>query len=198
MMYYRSVLLLVLPAWWLLSGCGPEPGLTQHQSRVIRASDPDQVLLTAAKVLRREFGRVHVDVEGRTIETEPVEFSTTRESGTARDLYRGRSRMRRVARLSVGRRGEDSVARLRIDIERQDTTRTLSMQPPTGRMSDSPAYTPIERDAATTERQNTVWTRVRRDRRMERALLQELGEHFGSPAAESAAEEAAPKQLAED
>ena len=186
MMDRGVVLILLLPVLLLPVGCGPQSELARQQSRVIQVDDPDQILLAATKVLRREFRRMHVDTENRIIETEPVEFSTTRSSGTARDLYRGRSRMRRIAHFSVGRRGQSSVARLRIDVERQDTDRVLTMQPPTQRVSDSPAYTPIERDAATTERQNTVWTRVRRDRRMERELLQELSEQFTLPAAEEA------------
>lgn len=190
MMNRGVVLILLLPVLLLLVGCGLQSELARQQSRVIQVADPDQVLLAAAKVLRREFRRMKVDTENRTIETEPVEFSTTRASGTARDLYRGRSRMRRVARFSVGRRGRTSVARLRIDVERQDTVRVLTMQPPTQRVSDSPAYTPIERDAATTERQNTVWTHVRRDRRMERELLQELSERFAPPTVEAADAEA--------
>jgi hypothetical protein len=139
------------------------------------------VLTAASAILRREFGRVTIDREAHTIVSQPVEFRTTRDSGTARDLYRGRSTMRRIAQFSLGRRGGSTVARLRIDIERRDTARTLSAQPPTGRISDSHAQTPIERDAATTERQNTVWSRVRRDRKLERLLLEELRERFVTP-----------------
>ena len=189
----RIAVLLVLPLVITLSGCGRELEMTQQQSRVVAATDADQVLLVAADILRREFGRVRVDRVAGVVESAPVEFNTTRESGTARDLYRGRSTMRRAACLSVGERGGAVVARLRIDIERQDTARALA-QPPTQRVSDQPAYTPIERDAATTERQNTLWTKVRRDRRLERALLEELCEEFAPPAAE----EAAPAQPAEN
>ena len=182
--------LLVLPTLLVLSGCSQRSGLTGQQARVIQASDADEVLAAAATLLRREFGRVHIDAEDRTIVTEPAAYDTTRESGTARDLYRGRSTMRRVAHFSVEKRGDATIARLRIDIERQDTERMRGFQPETTRISDSPAYTPIDRDAATTERQNTVWSFVRRDQRLERSLLAELQERFAPPAAaETAAEQ---------
>ena len=86
--------------------------------------------------------------------------------------------MGRIAHFAVAERGEDTVARLRIDIERQDTTRQEAFQPDRHRISDAPGQTAIERDAATTTRQNTVWTFVKRDRRLERTLLAELEEQF--------------------
>ena len=42
--------------------------------------------------------------------------------------------------------------------------------------SDSPASTPIEREAATTDRQNTVWETIHRDRSSERRILAIIGE----------------------
>ena len=189
---------LVLPALLALSGCSQRSELTGQQARVIEASDEDAVLAAATTLLRREFGRVHAEDDGRTIVTEPAPYNTTRESGTARDLYRGRSAMRRVARFSVGRRGDAVIARLRIDIEREDTERMTSFQPEATRISDSPAYTPIDRDAATTERQNTVWSFVRRDQRLERSLLAELQARFAAPPTEAADAEPAAEQPAKD
>lgn len=166
-----------------LMGCGQDTEFMARQSCVIGTTDADAVLAAATTVLRREFGRVHVNPADRSVATEPAEFSTTRESGTARDLYRGRSTMRRIAHFDVARTVDATVARLRIDIERQDTARAQAAQPPTGRLGDTPAYTPIERDAATSARQNAVWLPVRRDRRLERLLLDELQEVFAGGAA---------------
>jgi hypothetical protein len=190
----RHLLLLVMPALLTLPGCARDLELAQYQARVIPADDADQVLLAATRILKREFGRVHVSQEGRVLETEPVEFQTSRESGTARDLYRGGSSMRRSARLSVGRRGQEVIARVRVDIERQDTARALAMAPSEGWRGDATAYTPIERDAATTKRQNTVWTKVRRDRQLERKLLNELSDEFAPPVMEPPGDQAAYEQ----
>ena len=85
------------------------------------------------------------------------------------------------------------MAELRIDIEREDTRRRIGYQQES-RLTDAPSHTPIQRDAATTERQNTVWTLVRRDRRLERDLLNELRDWAASLAenAEATTTPAAP------
>ena len=91
-------------------------------------------------------------------------------------------------------RGGSTTARLRIDLERQDTAQRAASPPDAYRLSDSPAYTPIERDAATTDQQNTVWTKVKRDRSLERALLEELCEQLAPAPSEPVAEQPAGDQ----
>ena len=177
-----------------LTGCARGLEAPGYTTRLIDSADRDQVLQAAEVVLRREFGRLTVDREQRRIESDPVEYTSVRDSGTARDLVGARSRMRRIARFVAVRRGKGSLARLRIDLERQDTAQRAASPPDAYRLSDSPAYTPIERDAATTRRQNTVWTKVRRDQRLERALLDELRELFAPGVSEQTAEQPATDQ----
>ena len=136
-----------------LTGCARGLEAPGYTARLIDSADPDQVLQAAEIVLRREFGRLTVDREQRRIESDPVEYTSVRDSGTARDLVGARSRMRQIARFVAVRRGRGSLARLRIDLERQDTAQRAARPPDAYRLSDSPAYTPIERDAATTRRQ---------------------------------------------
>ncbi len=161
-----------------LTGCNQGLENRGFQARVIQATSPDDVFLTAQIILRREFGPLNIESDARRLVTQPVEYQTSSDSGTARDFYGGRSTMRRVAHLAVAKRGDGAIARLRIEIERKDTARQEVFQPERSRISDAPSQTPIERDAATTTRQNTVWTFVKRDRRLERALLVELQEQF--------------------
>lgn len=177
-----------------LTGCARGLEAPAYATRLIDSPDPDRVLQAAEVVLRREFGRLTVNREQRVIESDPVEYTTARDSGTARDLVGARSRMRRVARFVAVRRGHNTHARLRIDLERQDTAQRAASPPDAYRLSDSPAYTPIERDAATTQRQNTVWTKVRRDQRLERALLDELRELFAPAVSEETTEQPATDQ----
>ncbi len=188
----RLTIVLTLSALAALAGCTESAGVSAQQQRVIKDAGPDEVLAAAAAILQREFGRVRVDAASRRIVTEPVEFTTQRDSGTARDLYHGRSVMRRKATFDVGQRSGATVARLRVDVERQDTARQRVMQPETHRISDAPGHeTPIDRDAATSEQQNTVWTRVRRDTKLEQSLLDELREQFARFSAESEPESGA-------
>lgn len=169
-----------------LAGCATSGGRFEgDQQRTLRDADPDVVLAEAAVILKREFGRLTVDEAGRRIETVPHEFTTARGSGTARDLYGGQSVMRRTARFRVGQRGAATIAALRIDIDRRDTTRQRIMHPRGHRLGDAPGHeTPIDRDAATTYQQNTVWTRIGRDTRLERAILAELQDLFARRSAD--------------
>jgi hypothetical protein len=180
-----TFLLLILPVAGLVGCTGGSLAVEDRQERVLEGADPDAVLVAAAQILQREFGRAQIDRSNRRVITPPAEFTTDRESGTVRDVYRGKSTMRRKAEFSVGRRGEVTVARLRIDVERRDTERQIVMRPQGERLGDSPGQqSAIQADAATTGEQNAVWTRVRRDHKLERELLDELREQFARLAAD--------------
>lgn len=183
----RSVLILLVAGLVSASvGCSSGRGVRPAPERVIASASPDDVLVAAAQILHREFGRVAREGNRRLV-TAPQEYSTVRDSGTTRDLYGGRSTMRRSATLEVGTRGDETVARLRVDVEREDTNRQQVMHYRGHRLTDNPgAQTPITHDAATTTEQNTVWTFVRQDRRLARALLEELQEVFARKAVDVA------------
>jgi hypothetical protein len=177
----------ILPGLLLcLAGCAGPARTYVSAQRVIRGADVEAVFAEATSILQQEFGRIQVDRVNQSIISAPQEFTTTRESGTARDLYRGRSTMRRTAHFTVSSGETGAVAHLRIDLERQDTVRQQVMRPRAYRLGDAPGHeTPIDRDAATTHRQNTVWTHVRRDTNLERALLDELRERIARRVAEN-------------
>ena len=182
-----------------LTGCGAGLETRSFQTRVIPTAGPDEVFSAAQVLMRREFGHLKLEENSRRFVTQPVEYQTSSDSGTARDYYGGRSTMRRIAYFSVSGRDGGSVVRLRIDLERKDTERQEAFQPQVNRVSDTPGHTPIQHDAATTTRQNTVWTFVKRDRRLERSLLFELQEQFapepeGTPAEPPLAEQARENQ----
>lgn len=173
----------VLATLAAFAGCTSESSL-QMAVRDLPV-DADTALAAANTVLRDDFDRLNVDRVARRIVSEPQEYSTQSESQTSRDLVRARSAMRRIATCNVVSRGPDSSQiRLRIERQREDTARTEQTEPGQYRLSDSPAYTPVERDAATTPRQNTVWTSIGRDAAMERSILGELERQFSKFAPE--------------
>ena len=165
---------------WLI-GCTQGLESRSFQTRVISGASVDEVFRAAEVLLRREFGPLEIEPDTHRIVSQPVEYQTATESGTARDLYRAPSTMRRTANLRATPCRAGVAVRLRIDVERKDTERREVFQPDKYRLSDAPGQTPIERDAATSERQNTVWTFVKRDQRLERALLGELEAQFAPP-----------------
>ncbi len=162
------------------AGCASPGDATRYLARVIPQTPANSVQRQAELLLRREFGRVTVDSAAGRLETSPTEFVATSGSGSSRELYGGPANLRRKAVMLIESRGPDALARLRIDVEREDTLSQETMHPGQNRLSDSPAYTSIERDAATTPTQNRVWTYVRRDRALERQLLDELSALFGA------------------
>lgn len=172
----------------LLTGCADDDASIQMMTRELPTADRDAVIAAAQKILVENFPRTSVDRQAYLITTAPAEYNTTSDSGTSRDMVKAPTTMRHSARFGVARRGDRSVARVRVDVERRDTSRREVVSPEPFRLSDSPSYSPIERDAARTTEQNTVWTRVRRDARLERAILDELERQFVSSPAETESE----------
>lgn len=169
----RSPVFPIIALLSILTGCTEGLTARSFQSRMIPSVEPAELFEQGALIMRREFRRVTLNRDSLTIVAQPRRYTGTRDSGTASGLVGVPSTMRRTATMRVRKRGSTTVAELRIDIEREDTRRRLVFHQES-RLSDSPSYTPIQRDAATTEGQNAVWTLVRRDRPLERALLNEL------------------------
>lgn len=145
----------------------------RFQSRVMPSVDPADVFQQGAVIMRREFGRVALDHQSKAIIAQPRRYSDARDSGLAGGLVGAPSTLRRSGILRFRRRGDSTVAEVRVEIEREDTHRqTLFFQ--ASRLTDLPSYAPIQRDVAITAHQNIIWTLVRRDRRLERAVLNEL------------------------
>lgn len=187
---------LILPAVLLLApGCSaPSRSLEGGgaTARVIETDEAERVFGAARGLLMREFGRVEVDRGAMRMTTSPTEYNSATDSGTARGAVGLPSRMRRTAIFVLRPQGERLVARLRIDIEREDAQRRSAIRPAgDSRFGDSPAYTTaIDEDAATQSRQNVAWTPVRRDTALERTLLEELQAQFVIEPEASVAEEA--------
>ena len=81
-----------------------------------------------------------------------------------------RARTRRIAELRIDQPGDRLSLYCRVLVQEQ-TTRAHRMLALDRTGDDSPAATAIDRDAAVTDRQNTVWDTIRRDRLTERRIL---------------------------
>lgn len=167
----------------LLVGCAAPGGAQRRfQSRPMPNATVDTALIAARTVLQREYGDVLRDKQPASLVSAPKAYEAREGTGTARDLYRGRSAMRELAYCQVVERAGTPVILLRVELQRRDTTSTRTLGPERRyRLGDQPSYTPIEEDAATTDEQNEVWTLVRRDTQREREMLVELQNFFAEP-----------------
>jgi hypothetical protein len=78
--------------------------------------------------------------------------------------------VRRIAWLRIQPAGETVKIHCKVLVQEQEAeTHRMFARERGGR--DTPGETPIERDAATTTEQNTIWRTIRRDRATERNIL---------------------------
>lgn len=166
---------LCLTALAFASGCNPTPAITTFQTRVLGPVPAVEAFDAAIPIMRREFSRVVSDRKALELTVPSQEYRADTTSASLRGLIGAGTTLRRSATLRIRRRGEATLAEARVDIERRMVDRRTFNQRPS-RISDSPGHTPINRDAATTARQNSRWRSVGRDRGLERSLLNELHE----------------------
>jgi hypothetical protein len=124
------------------------------------------------------YGIDRVDRDAGIIITQPI--SEPYRSGLPRSGGRlsSQGRLRRVVQIRIDGRGGAVDVYCKVALEQQVTAahRMFAYD----RMgSDVPGETPIDREAATTTEQNTVWQTVRRDKAAERRILEAVLERAG-------------------
>lgn len=115
------------------------------------------------------------------ITTQPVEAQAGLDSTRAASLS-SRGKTRRIVEVRVQNEGGAAKVFCRVLIQEQ-TTQAHRMFASDRSGSDTPGdYTAINRDAATTTEQNTVWRTLRREKSTERNILNAITEHTGGEA----------------
>ncbi len=146
----------------------------QIMCRVDEVKSANAMALAQRVLAKHGFRIKEADVDAMSIETHPTEKTERGTDGRLRSaVVKLPNRVRRTASLEFSRRGDDLQAWCRVKLERLSTAdhRVFSQQ---RQFEDAPTQTPIERDAATTPRQNTVWSSAGRDQAMEQAILSDL------------------------
>lgn len=110
--------------------------------------------------------------------TYPVEGAVRDESARGRTRLGTPRPMRRIAKVRIEERTGEVTVYCKVAVQEQ-TTEAYRMREYDLRTSDTPGYTPIDRDAATTKAQNTVWRTIRRDKRAERQILTAIEQRTG-------------------
>ena len=113
---------------------------------------------------------------GRLVSIPRFNVAGDQPTGRASQIS-SKSLTRRIAEIRVEKSGDRVSVFCRVLVQEQ-TTRAHRMLAFDQSGSDLPATTPIEREAATTDRQNTVWQTIRRDRSTERRILAMIGDRL--------------------
>ncbi|RJP36802.1 MAG: hypothetical protein C4547_06670 [Phycisphaerales bacterium] len=115
-----------------------------------------------------------------TVATYPMELSPHSDAPAVGSAFRG-ARRRSVATAHVRRSAGTATAYCRVEIQERSTDAARFHAAEHG-LTDVPSDTPIDREGATTEEQNTVWRVVGRDKRRERAILEMIAAFLMSEA----------------
>jgi len=170
----------ILPgAALLIGGCAVgHPSPASFSVRHFAAPAKTDPLDDAASVVR-DFGyRVDtLDHQAGRLTTHPLESlpqDAPRRTGSS-------DSNRRVVEIRIESEGDAMTIYCKVLLQQQ-TTETHRLFAQDERGDDRPGRTPIEREAATDEEQNTVWETVGRDKAQERAILSALSEQLGPTA----------------
>jgi hypothetical protein len=164
----------------LFGACtSPGPSPMTFSMRQLREVDPGATFQAADDALAELGYRVdRRDPPAGVLTTFPVKGTVQDEAAARRGRLGTPRPTRRVAQVRIeGRTGEVAVY-CKVAVQEQ-TTEAYRLREYDLRTSDSPAETPIEREAATTKAQNTVWRTVRRDKAEERRILTAIIERAG-------------------
>jgi len=150
-----------------LVGCASS-GLSARNYSVHSTTIKDRnVLLDAAQTaLIAEGYRIdRVDLRNGLVSTEPIETVLQRH-----ERLSSRTRSRRHAQVRVEPGPEFLNIYCKVALQEQMTEAHRMFESQQNRL-DTPGQTPIDRDAATTNEQNTVWRTTGRDKVAERRIL---------------------------
>lgn len=169
----------ILPLVWgaLISGCatpGPTP-LAYSVRRVADGEVADLLRHAQAALDANGFPVASVDQAQGVVVSEPVRVE---DDEAAEPSWRERRPIRSVATVRVSRGDSGLSVFCKVEIQRQATETYRFFQQERMR-SDVPDETAIDRDAATTTEQNTVWETLRRDKAAERQILEAVLETSG-------------------
>ena len=176
MLRWRMIKVVSIAVISVLAGACAAPRSRAVNSAVRRFQAVDKpAIFDAAQTALRDLGYIidRQDASTGVLTTRPILDSPDdrRPHRPARLSSSGRTR--RVANVRVERTPETVNVYCRVVVEEQ-ITQAHRLLASDYRGSDMPTDTPIERDAATTTEQNTVWQTIRRDKPAEQRILEAI------------------------
>ncbi len=163
--------LVLLSLCSCLTGCASvAPTPMSFSMRRVVTPDSDSVFQTVRSTLIDRGYRIDTaEAQSGRITTYPIDVV---DSESSRGVGASRAQ-RRLVDVRISREGESTSVYCRVLRLRQTTEAHRLLAVDQG-ADDLPGRTPIEREAATGRRQNTVWETVGRNKPHERAILSDI------------------------
>ncbi len=165
-------------------GCATPEAKTDRFQRELFHNAEFRVVFDAAAQSMTRVGQLQTrDSIAGLIRTRPTPIQVdSRGNEITRPLdAENRFQLRRRGELRVQSDGAEVYVLCQVVIEKNETQGVHTLNRNRGAY-DQPTRTAAERDAAYTTAQNDIWTRVRRDRALERSILREIRAVIEPPA----------------
>lgn len=160
-----------------MGGCITSPPELSRYSlhRLELVGDADLMGRVRAVLVSEGFVVDRVDPSSGAIFTLPKQTTSVAESLPSRGLSGAPRLLRRIARVRIVERPDAASLFCRVELQEQvtETHRLFRLE---RRGSDTPVGTAIDRDAGSTNEQNTVWKTLRRDKVAERRILNAIAQ----------------------
>ena len=181
-MQHRNAHIVWLCTWLIVGGCtAPGPSTTRHAAMHMERADRAAVFNAAELALAKLGYRIdRRDVSSGVLRAVPVSDAAGGQVVPRPARLSSRSGVRRVAEVRVEQVGDVVSVYCQVLVQEQ-TTQTHRLLAHDQRGYDAPTDTPIDREAATTTQQNTVWRTIRRDRDDERQILTAIADSATPP-----------------
>lgn len=164
----------------LVGGCSTsQVSPVQFASRMVPGSEPSKLFASAKLALTNLGYRLdQVDINSGVITTEPTNIDRNVRSAQGRTTLSSAGQGRRFVevRLVRGATGTRVHCRVRIQVLSTQAYRLFGRE---ASGADVPNETPIDFDAASSVKQNTVWKTTQRDRSAERQILDAIVRQAG-------------------
>lgn len=170
---YIRLLLMFAAVTTLAStiGCqSPDAAMSGYNARHLASVETAQVFTVTRHVLEGYgFAIRRADIDRGWMVTQPARAHEL-EAAAIRDILGREADERRVVTMRVLPESAGATVYCKVEVQ-QPYSDEFSLYSDAHKPSDTLSDTPIDRDAATTDEQNTVWRTRRRDRDLERSLL---------------------------
>lgn len=164
------------------AGCvSTAPSPANYTVRTTTITDRGDILDSAEMALiDRGYVIEKRDDRAGVITTYPIESMPSEPSLRHSRVIRSPSPIRTRAEIRLEPAGASMRIHCKVVVQEQDTEAARMFALQRGGY-DTPRDTPIDRDAATTEEQNTYWRTVRRDKNAERDILGSISDPAEAP-----------------